>query len=269
MVTSRRDSPAPFMAYSTVLRMKYWVIGTTAALFLVGLVGLQFVQQQFFPASDRPELLVDLTLPQSSSIRATRKVVDEFEKILKTDPDIDHWSFYVGSGAVRFYLPLDQQLTNDFFAQGVIVTKGFKVRSAVQKRILDALQRPEFEQVMSRVNPLENGPPVGWPLKFRVSGPDPDKVRELAHRFGSLLGNTPSARKEAQRLGFRAHVLAAGRQPHHRGGMLMARPRWYVRRIERLAQRAARPPPRQHVDRDALALEYAASSSAGAVLRFG
>jgi multidrug efflux pump len=177
-----------------VLRMKYWVIATTAALFVAGLVGMQFLQQQFFPASDRPELLVDLTLPQSSSIKATRKVVDEFEKILKTDPDIDHWSFYVGSGAVRFYLPLDQQLTNDFFAQGVIVTKGFKVRSAVQKRILDALQRPEFEQVMSRVNPLENGPPVGWPLKFRVSGPDSDKVREFAHGFGSLLGNTPGAR---------------------------------------------------------------------------
>ena len=95
--------------------------------------------------------------------------------ILKTDPDIEHWSFYVGSGAIRFYLPLDQQLANDFFAQAVVVTKGFKVRPAVQKRILAALQRPEFEQVMSRVSPLELGPPVGWPLKFRVSGPDPDE----------------------------------------------------------------------------------------------
>ena len=91
---------------------------------------MQFVQQQFFPSSDRPELLVDLTLPQGSSINATRKVVDDFEKILRTDPEIEHWSFYVGSGAIRFYLPLDQQLTNDFFAQAVIVTKGFKVRPA-------------------------------------------------------------------------------------------------------------------------------------------
>ena len=78
---------------------------------------MQFVQQQFFPSSDRPELLVDLTLPQGSSINATRKVVDDLEKILKTDPDIEHWSFYIGSGAIRFYLPLDQQLANDFFAQ--------------------------------------------------------------------------------------------------------------------------------------------------------
>ena len=176
-----------------VLHMKYAVIGATVALFVVALVGMQFVQQQFFPSSDRPELLVDLTLPQGSSINATRKVVDNFENILKSDPDVEHWSFYVGSGAIRFYLPLDQQLTNDFFAQAVVVTKGFKVRPAVQKRILAALQRPEFEQVVSRVTPLELGPPVGWPLKFRVSGPDAARVRDFAQSFASLLGNTPTA----------------------------------------------------------------------------
>src|SRR5207342_1844907 len=103
-----------------VLRMKYAVIASTAGLFVASLVGMQLVQQQFFPSSDRPELLVDVTLPQGSSINATRKVVDDLESILKTDPDVEHWSFYIGSGAVRFYLPLDQQLANDFFAQGVI-----------------------------------------------------------------------------------------------------------------------------------------------------
>ncbi len=177
-----------------VLHLKYWVIGATVALFVAALAGMQFVQQQFFPSSDRPELLVDLTLPQGSSINATRKVVDDLEKVLKSDPDIEHWSFYVGSGAIRFYLPLDQQLANDFFAQGVIVTKGFKVRPAVHKRVLAALQRPEFEQVQPRVSPLELGPPVGWPLKFRISGPDPMKVREIAQNFASLLGKTPDAR---------------------------------------------------------------------------
>jgi multidrug efflux pump subunit AcrB len=177
-----------------VLHLKYWVIGGTVALFVVALAGMQFVQQQFFPNSDRPELLVDLTLPQGSSINATRKVVDDLEKILKTDPDIEHWSFYVGSGAIRFYLPLDQQLANDFFAQGVIVTKGFKVRPAVQQRILAALRGPEFDQVQPRVSSLELGPPVGWPLKFRISGPDPKEVREIAQNFASLLGKTPQAR---------------------------------------------------------------------------
>ena len=177
-----------------VLRMKYAVIASTAGLFVAALLGMQLVQQQFFPSSDRPELLVDVTLPQGSSINATRKVVDDLEAILKTDPDIEHWSFYIGSGAIRFYLPLDQQLTNDFFAQAVVVTRDLKVRSGVQQRIVAALQRPEFEQVMSRVSPLELGPPVGWPLKFRVSGPDPTKVRELGHDFAALLGNSPNAR---------------------------------------------------------------------------
>jgi multidrug efflux pump subunit AcrB len=181
-------------ALDRVLHLKYWVIGGTVALFVVALAGMQFVQQQFFPTSDRPELLVDLTLPQGSSINATRQVVDDLEKILKSDPDIEHWSFYIGSGAIRFYLPLDQQLANDFFAQGVIVTKGFKIRSAVQARILAALQRPEFEQVQPRVSPLELGPPVGWPLKFRISGPETVKVREIAQNFASLLGKTPNAR---------------------------------------------------------------------------
>ena len=177
-----------------VLRVRYAVIGGTIALFIAALASMQLVQQQFFPSSDRPELLVDLTLPQGSSINATRKVVDEIEKVVKTDPDVDRWSFYIGSGAIRFYLPLDQQLANDFFAQAVVVTKGFKARAGVQQRILAALRRPEFEQVLARVSPLELGPPVGWPLKFRVSGPDPTKVRELAHSFASLLGRTPHAR---------------------------------------------------------------------------
>ncbi|HXN67643.1 MAG TPA: efflux RND transporter permease subunit, partial [Bradyrhizobium sp.] len=181
-------------ALDRVLHLKYWVIGATVALFVAALVGMQFVQQQFFPSSDRPELLVNLTLPQGSSINATRKVVDDLEKILKSDPDIEHWSFYIGSGAIRFYLPLDQQLANDFFAQGVIVTRGFKVRPAVQARVLAALQRPEFEQVQPRVSPLELGPPVGWPLKFRISGPELVKVREIAQNFASLLGKTPNAR---------------------------------------------------------------------------
>lgn len=176
-----------------VLRRKYAVIAGTVVLFLAALVGMQFVQQQFFPSSDRPELLVNVTLPQGASINATQKVVDDLETTLKADPDIDHWSFYVGSGAIRFYLPLDQQLANDFFAQAVVVTKGFKVRSAVQKRINEALAQPEFAQVLARVNPLENGPPVGWPLKFRVSGPDVMQVREFAQSFAAILGRSPSA----------------------------------------------------------------------------
>jgi multidrug efflux pump subunit AcrB len=177
-----------------VLRLKYVVIAGTVALFIAALAGMQLVPQQFFPNSDRPELLLDLTLPQGAAMNATRKVVEDVENVLKADPDVERWSFYVGSGAIRFYLPLDQQLANDFFAQAVVVTKGFKVRASVQQRLLAALRRPPFEQVLARVSPLELGPPVGWPLKFRISGPDPTTVRDLARSFAALLGTTPQAR---------------------------------------------------------------------------
>ncbi len=175
------------------LRIKYLVIAASIGLFLLAGAGMQYVQQQFFPASDRPELLVNLTLPQSSSIHATRATVDALEKVLKQDPDIERWTSYIGSGAVRFYLPLDQQLANDFFAQAVVVTKSFAARPQVQARLNAALQDPAFDNVLPRVSPLELGPPVGWPLKFRVSGPDPSKVRDVAQDFARLLGDSGNA----------------------------------------------------------------------------
>jgi len=171
------------------LRNKGLVLAATAGLFVLSLLGMRFVQQQFFPASDRPELLVNLTLPQSASLKATREVVDRVEKLLKADADIDRWTFYVGQGAIRFYLPLDAQLANDFFAQAVVVTKGFKQRAGVQARLEKALAGG-FDNVLARVSPLELGPPVGWPVKFRVSGPDASQTRELAHDFARVLGQS-------------------------------------------------------------------------------
>jgi multidrug efflux pump len=154
---------------------------------------MQFVQQQFFPKSDRPELMIDLTLPQSASLKATQDTVDRVERLLKADPDVEHWSFYVGQGAVRFYLPLDAQLANDFFAQGVVVTKSHRVRQQVLARLEKAFAT-DFDALMARVTPLELGPPVGWPLRFRISGPDSTKTRELAHAFAQALGRNANTR---------------------------------------------------------------------------
>ncbi len=173
------------------LRARYLVIAATAALFAVSVFAMQFVQQQFFPASDRPELLLNVTLPQNSSINATRETVDRIETILKSDPDINYWTFYVGQGAVRFYLPLDAQLPNPFFAQAVVLTKGYHERPGVQKR-LEAAFASGFENAQIRVSPMELGPPVGWPLKYRVSGPDSFKVREYAQQFAGLMGTNPN-----------------------------------------------------------------------------
>lgn len=180
-------------ALDHALRRAKLVLAATAGLFVLSLVGMQFVQQQFFPKSDRPELIVDLTLPQGASIKATQEVVARVEQVLEADPDIEHWSFYVGQGAVRFYLPIDAQLANDFFAQAVVVTKGHKQREQVQARLETAFARG-YEALMVRVTPLELGPPVGWPLKFRVSGPDPAKTREIALAFAQVIGGNVNTR---------------------------------------------------------------------------
>ena len=176
------------------LRHRKLVLAASVFLFCLALVGMRFVPQQFFPKSDRPELFVDLTLPQSSSLQATAQVVDRVEKLLRADPDVERWSFYVGQGAIRFYLPLDAQLANDFFAQAVVLTKGHKQREAVAARLEKAFARDFDATLMARVTPLELGPPVGWPLKFRVSGPDAGKTRELAQAFARVLGENPNTR---------------------------------------------------------------------------
>lgn len=172
------------------MRARYLVIVATLLLFGLSVFGLRFVQQQFFPASDRPELLVNLTLPQTASIRSTEEVVDRFEKVLAADPDVERWSFYVGQGAVRFYLPLDVQLANDYFAQAVVVTKGYKVREAVRAR-LEKVLNENFSDLNTRVSPLEMGPPVGWPIQYRVSGPDVGEVRAIAARMADTIGTNP------------------------------------------------------------------------------
>ena len=144
----------------------------TLGLFVASLYGFGFIQQQFFPASDRPELVVDLNLLQDSSIYATEREVERFEALLKGDPNVDRYSLYVGQGAVRFYLPLNVQLANDYFAQAVIVTKGIEERNVLRARLEKALDT-EFASLNTRIYPLELGPPVGWPLQYRVSGPSP------------------------------------------------------------------------------------------------
>jgi multidrug efflux pump len=170
------------------MRARRTTIGVTVALLVLAVLALRLVPQQFFPASDRPELLVDLTLSRSASIYASDRVTTRFEKLLPGDPDIDHWSSYIGQGAVRFYLPLNVQLPNDFFSQVVIVTKSLAARERVRARLSRVLSE-QFPEVVARLSPLELGPPVGWPLQYRISGPDPQKVSELAYQAAAVVAS--------------------------------------------------------------------------------
>ena len=161
------------------VRYRKTVMLATGLLFAAALGGFALVEQQFFPSSNRPELLIDLALPEGSSIRAAQSEVLRMEKVLANDADIEQQSVYVGGGAPRFYLPLDIQLPNPAFAQFVVLTKSNDARERVFKRVKEALER-DFPMVRGRVNRLENGPPVGYPVQFRVSGADPDTVKAIA-----------------------------------------------------------------------------------------
>ena len=175
------------------MKAKWLTIAVAVLAFGSSVYLLRFVPEQFFPSSDRPELVVDLTLRQNASIFASQAITSRLEEALAQDEDIEHWSTYIGRGAVRFYLPLNVQLPNPFFSQVVIVTRGFEERLRVHER-LEQLLAEEFPDVVARVSPLELGPPVGWPVQYRVSGPELDEVTQIAQRLAQLVGAAPGAR---------------------------------------------------------------------------
>ena len=170
---------------------RWWVIGATLAIFVLALVGFGQVQQQFFPNSTRLEILVDLRLPEGSSLRATQAEAARLEAILDREPGIANYVTYVGTGSPRFYLPLDQQLPAANFAQLVILTDSIPAREALRQRLIE-LFRTDFPGLRANVTRLENGPPVGFPVQFRVSGPDIPKVRRFAAEVAEVMRANPN-----------------------------------------------------------------------------
>jgi multidrug efflux pump len=184
------------------------VVGATAGLFVLSIALFRFVPQQFFPASDRPELMVDLWLPQAATYEATEREVRGLESRLADDADIISVTSYVGVGSPRFYLPLDQQTPNLNFGQLVLMTKGGEARERVLARV-QALFDSDFPMVRGRVSRLENGPPVGYPLQFRVSGPDDRKVTSISEQLATLMRGHPNVRRVNSEAGEQLKVVRA------------------------------------------------------------
>jgi multidrug efflux pump len=172
------------------MRLKWLTIAVTIAMFVASIFALRLIPNQFFPSSDRPELLVDMTLPQNASIFASEAVARRFDNVLKDDPDVVRWSTYVGRGAIRFYLPLNVQLPNRFFSQAVIVAKDVPARERLRQK-LEKILADDFPSLVSRVSTLELGPPVGWPVQYRVSGPDTAQVRDIALKLAQVVAANP------------------------------------------------------------------------------
>ncbi len=173
------------------MRHRWTTIIATVLIFALSVFGMRFVQQQFFPSSDRNELVIDFNLPQNSSIAETNAQMAKFEQeALKGDPDIDHWSTYVGSGAQRFVLSFDVQPADLSFGQVIIVTKSLEARDRARAR-LQAYLNKTFPGTDAYVHLLDIGPPVGRPVQYRVSGPDVAKVREIAQEVAGIMrGNS-------------------------------------------------------------------------------
>lgn len=176
-----------------VLRHRWLTLLIAVLALLLSGVGATRLEGEFFPASDRPELLVSLTLPQNGVQQATGEYVAQLEQFLRQDPDVERFSSYVGSGAVRFYLPMDVLLEHENIAQLVVVAKGLEQRDRLKAR-LNQLMATQFGDLITRVSPLELGPPVGWPVKYRVSGPELAKVREIALELANRVAKNPDAR---------------------------------------------------------------------------
>ena len=163
----------------------------TVVMFVTAIAAFGLVQQQFFPTSTRTELFFEMRLPEGTSIGATNAAAKEAESLLTGDPDIVTYTSYVGQGAPRFWLGLNPVLPNTNFAQIVIVTKDLEARERVRSRLEKALAEGALPGARTRVDRFNFGPPVGYPVQFRVIGPDPLKVRDIAEDVRKVMaGNS-------------------------------------------------------------------------------
>ena len=172
---------------------RWLTIGATILVFALGIVGMGKVQQQFFPDSSRPEVLVDIWFPEGTSFAANQEVTQRVEQRLMQEEGVNTVSTWIGSGVPRFYLPLDQVFPQTNVSQFIIIPKDLKVRESLRVK-LPALLAAEFPEVRGRVKLLPNGPPVPYPVQFRVVGPDPIALRDRADEVKAVMRTSPNTR---------------------------------------------------------------------------
>ncbi len=176
------------------IRFRWITFAVTAGLFALALLGQSRLDQQFFPASDRNELIVDFQLSRSSSIFASEAAIERIESWIEASGEAQFYTSYVGRNVIRFYLPLSIRPPSDHHSQIVVMANDFEARQRLQDG-LTAFLTEEFPEAVSRVSPLELGPPIGWPLQYRLTGPDPEVLRAEALKLAGIIATYPNARE--------------------------------------------------------------------------
>lgn len=177
-----------------VVDHKWHVAGVTIVLFLLSVVGMGFVEKQFFPNSDRPELTVEVNLPPGSAFAATDRTVKNIEKAIMAEPEARLVTSYIGQGMPRFILPTNPELPNPAYAQIVVLTQGSTARDALKKKLRSHIAQGAFPEARVRVKQFVFGPPVPFPVLFRVMGPDPDELRRIAGETKAIMAENPNLR---------------------------------------------------------------------------
>ncbi|UTY59360.1 efflux RND transporter permease subunit [Massilia sp. erpn] len=161
-------------------------IAATVAVFALGIYGFEFIEKQFFPDSSRPELMVEMWSPEGTAFAANEIQVKKFEAFIGKQAGVESVTSYVGTGSPRFYLPLDQIFPQSNVSQMVVLAKDLKSREELRKKIEDVFKN-DFAEVRGRVKLLPNGPPVPYPVQFRVTGTEVEKVRAIADQVKDVM----------------------------------------------------------------------------------
>jgi multidrug efflux pump len=247
------------------IERRWWVIGVTVAALGAAIYASQFVPQQFFPNSSRPELVVELRLKEGASFEATTEQVKKMESVLARDEDVRFFTAYTGAGQPRFYLSLNPELPNPGYAVFIVMTRDLEARERVRSRLMASVVQ-EFPEAWVRITRLELGPPVGFPVQFRVVGPDTQIVRSIAREVEAVVASSPKVRDvqldwndpvralrvdldqdKARALGLAPADVAVVTQTVMNGAMLSQ-----LREQEDLIDIVARAVPEERLDLDAL-----------------
>ncbi len=176
------------------VRFRWVVIALTLGAFGAAIAAFTQVQQQFFPTSSRPELFIEIRMPEGTSIGVTEAAAKKAEALIKGDPDLEYYTTYVGEGSPRFFLALNPVLPNESFALIVMMTKGAEARERLKARLEGLVADNVIPEARLRIDRLNFGPPVGFPVQFRVLGPDGDSVRMVADKVRTAMRANPNTR---------------------------------------------------------------------------